>query len=160
MTIRNAFAFLAAAFICSCSGKSGSENAAAEDTTSQESTTVASATLQCFVYQSRKDSASLNLEITGEKVSGKLSYALFEKDRNTGTFVGTITGDTILARYTFASEGSESVREVAFLKKGERWVEGFGEVKDSAGVMIFANRSKLDFQKGLDFKPAECPSGK
>ncbi|SDE99037.1 hypothetical protein SAMN04487996_108139 [Dyadobacter soli] len=158
MTIRNTLALFAAVFICSCSGKSGSENNASDDTSSIKSTIAIGPTNQCFAYQVRKDSAFLNLEIAGQRVSGKLSYAIFEKDRNEGKLSGTMSGDTIFAHYTFASEGTQSVREVVFLKTGQNWVEGFGDVKDSAGVMIFSDRSKLDFKKGLSFKPVECPS--
>ncbi|SEI43807.1 hypothetical protein SAMN05216327_101569 [Dyadobacter sp. SG02] len=158
MIIRHVLALLTGAFICSCSGKSGSENDTANDTVSTGQHTEVTATNQCFAHHARKDSAFLHLEIAGNSVSGKLSYALFEKDRNSGTIAGTITGDTIFARYTFASEGTKSIREVAFLKKETGWVEGFGEVTDSAGVMIFTDRSKLDFEKGLHFEPVECPA--
>ncbi|GGM79783.1 hypothetical protein GCM10010967_09440 [Dyadobacter beijingensis] len=115
----------------------------------------------CYVYQTKGDSAFLRID-TGkdDRVAGELSYDFHEKDRNRGQFTGTLNGDTILARYTFQAEGSESIREVVFLKKGSGWVEGFGEVKDSAGVTLFKDRSKLDFEKGLHFEPSECPPGK
>jgi len=156
MTIRNVLAAMTAALICSCSGKSGSENDTTSDTTAAEAPIAATATNSCFAYAARKDSAFLHLKIDGDSVSGKLTYALFEKDANSGTIAGKTTGDTIFARYTFASEGTKSTREVAFLKKGNGWTEGFGEVKDSAGTMIFKDRSKLNFEKGLFFEPVEC----
>ncbi len=156
MTVRNTLALLTSAFMCSCSGNSGSDSTSSDTSSVQQETAMPA--IQCFAYQAQKDSAFLHLEINSGIVSGKLSYVLLEKDRNDGTIAGTMSGDTIFARYTFSSEGSQSVREVAFLKSGNDWVEGFGDAKDSAGVMIFTNRSGLDFEKGLHFKPVECPA--
>ena len=155
MLTRNLLTALSAAMICSCSGNPGSQPTTVVDSTLDEP--AANAISECFAYYSRKDTALLQLSISGNRIAGKLSYALFEKDRNNGTLAGTISGDTIMARYTFASEGTESVREVAFLKKGSDWIEGSGEVLDSSGVVIFSNRSKLRFDRGMKFEPAECP---
>ncbi|WP_342087009.1 hypothetical protein [Dyadobacter sp. OTU695] len=158
MTAPSLLISLTATLICACSGKTGSEDNAIDSTISIEQTTQVPATNNCFAHQTQKDSAFLNLEIADSTVSGKLSYAFFEKDRNDGTITGTIAADRIFAHYTFTSEGTQSAREVVFRKKGEGWVEGFGEMKDSAGVMIFKDRSKLDFEKGLYFEPVKCPA--
>lgn len=153
--IRNVLALLTAAFICSCSGESCSSDGQAADTTA-DGVPANFEISDCYAYQAAKDSAFLRIDILEDDMAvGKLSYALFEKDRNEGDFVGTIQGDKIFAHYTFNAEG-KSVREVAFRKAGDGWVEGFGEVKDSAGVMIFKNRAKVDFQKGLHFAPVKC----
>lgn len=112
---------------------------------------------ECFVYQTKKDSAFMHVNVADSVVTGELVYALFQKDRNQGRIDGVMRGDTLLARYTFVSEGTESVREVVFLKKGTGWLEGFGEVKDSAGVMFFKDRSRLKFGRGPLFKGVKCP---
>lgn len=112
---------------------------------------------ECFVHQMKKDSAFMHINVADSTVTGELVYVFFQKDKNQGRIDGVIRGDTLLARYTFVSEGSESVREVAFLKKGTGWIEGFGEVKDSAGIMLFKDRSRLKFGKGLFFKGIKCP---
>ncbi len=161
MTIRNTFALLIVASLASCSGRSDesvSEDSLVVDTVAQSALLPGVRLHDCYVYQTEKDSAFLRIDILDDEMAaGALSYTLLEKDHNVGSFTGTVHGDTIFAHYTFSSEGTESVREVALLKKAEGWIEGFGEVKDSAGMMIFADRSKVDFAKGLYFKPAECP---
>lgn len=115
-------------------------------------------TYECFVYKMKKDSAFMHINVADSIVTGELSYALFEKDRNQGKIEGKMIGDTLLVKYKFVSEGTESIQEAAFLKKGSGWVQGFGEVKDTAGVMTFKDRSRLQFKKGLLFKRVKCPS--
>ncbi|MCF2503051.1 hypothetical protein L0663_06675 [Dyadobacter sp. CY107] len=127
-----------------------------------ESTTVVESDAQpgseCYAYTTEKDSAFLHIEVTADSiVTGDLEYNLFEKDQNRGKIDGQIHGDTLLANYKFMSEGVESTREVAFLKKDGNWVEGFGPVGEKNGAMLFSDRSKLDFAKGLVFKTAACP---
>lgn len=155
MTIRQMLSLVTIASLLSCSGKTGSE----EDKLAESATDTSQASpeIGCFVYQMQKDSALLHLETAGRGVTGKLSYHLYEKDSNTGTLAGIMEGDTFIARYTFTSEGRESIREVAFLKTGSGWVEGFGDVKDSAGIALFKNRSTLNCEKGLRFDRVDCP---
>ena len=110
----------------------------------------------CFAYQAKGDSAFMKMTITDGVVAGDLSYALAEKDKNKGTIDGKLIGDTLLVNYKFMSEGVESTREAAFLKKGNDWVEGFGPVEEKQGAMHFKDRSKLNFDNGLTFKAVDC----
>ncbi|SKB55790.1 hypothetical protein SAMN05660293_01003 [Dyadobacter psychrophilus] len=113
----------------------------------------------CYAYITEKDSAFLQINITSDSmVNGDLEYKLFEKDQNRGKIDGRLHGDTLLANYKFMSEGVESTREVAFLRKDGNWVEGFGPAAEKNGSIQFSDRSKLDFAKGLVFKTAACPS--
>ncbi|NIJ51879.1 hypothetical protein [Dyadobacter arcticus] len=134
--------FLVAACISSCNRDSGTSNSKAND---------------CFVYKMDKDSAFLQIDIHNDIVKGELAYHLFEKDNNQGSIEGRIVGDTIFAKYKFMSEGVESIREVAFLKKSSNWVEGFGEVEDKNGSMVFKDHLGLKFESGLLFKEVPCP---
>lgn len=103
-------------------------------------------TEKCYSYTSNSDTIWLQLTNSGSSaVSGALVYNLHEKDKNTGTISGEMRGDTLFADYTFQSEGSKSVREVAFLKKGNTMVEGYSDVEEQDGRMTFRNRSKLTF---------------
>lgn len=110
----------------------------------------------CYVYTSTKDTVHLHLQISGNMVTGDFSYNYFEKDKNSGTLQGNMKGDTLFAVYKFMSEGTESVREVAFLKKGNDFVEGYGAVEDVNKGMIFTNRSALDFPATSILKKVEC----
>ncbi len=98
----------------------------------------------------------LRVENLGGNVTGNLSYNFYEKDDNTGTLRGEMRGDTLLADYTFQSEGTESVRQVAFLKKGDGFVEGYGDAEDRAGKMVFKNTAALDFGSGTAFTKVPC----
>jgi hypothetical protein len=103
-----------------------------------------------------KDTTDLQLAITGgNTVNGQLRYNRSEKDDNNGSITGEKKGDTLFAFYTFQSEGMSSVREVVFVKKGNALVEGFGEVEDKNGRVIFKDRSKLKFE-GEGLQVVEC----
>ena len=89
-------------------------------------------------------------------MNGTLSYNLFEKDKNNGTITGIVKGDTIIADYTFQSEGTTSTREVVWLKKNDDLVEGFGDTEELKGKMKFKNTSNLRFDQSMVFKPIVC----
>ena len=110
----------------------------------------------CYQYIKGKDNAKLSLKIEGKKASGDLAYSWFQKDKNTGTINGEMRGDTLIANYTFASEGKQSVREVVFLKKGDRLLEGVGEVTLDGPRTLFADRSKLVFGESVVFSRVAC----
>ncbi|WP_187270114.1 hypothetical protein [Pontibacter qinzhouensis] len=112
---------------------------------------------QCYSYTSNTDTIWLHLTNTGSNaVSGTLVYNLHEKDKNTGTISGQMSGDTLFADYAFQSEGSNSVREVAFLKKGNTMVEGYGEVEEQDGRMVFRNRGNLTFGDATVLTETAC----
>ncbi|SHL22342.1 hypothetical protein [Flavobacterium xanthum] len=95
----------------------------------------------------KKDTILMNLTMEGNKIlSGKLIYNFYEKDKNEGTLIGELKGDTLLADYTFMSEGISSVRQVVFLKKGDTYIEGYGDiVEEASGKVIFKDRKQLKF---------------
>lgn len=113
-------------------------------------------------YESKIGNSSVNLSLTGSGnlVEGRLDYLHDEKDNNKGRLKGRIMGDTLLADYTFMSEGVESVREVIFLKTTAGYREGYGAVKDEAGKMIFEDRKQVDFSKSAELVKVDCNSGK
>ena len=111
---------------------------------------------RCNVYTSAKDTINLHLQISGNIVTGDLAYNYFAKDKNTGTIQGNMKGDTLFAEYKFMSEGTESIREVVFLKKENDFVEGYGEAEEKNGKMIFKNTSGLNFNNNLFLKNVPC----
>jgi len=111
----------------------------------------------CYVYIKNRDTASLKINIDGEELTGELDYKLFEKDSNKGKIAGEMKGDTIIAEYTFDSEGMRSVREVVFVKKDDgNLYEGTGEVMEKGGKMVFKDRSALKFNPTMVFTKADC----
>lgn len=111
---------------------------------------------RCYAWISGKDSILMQLQITGDQVRGELSYSYFEKDKSRGTITGSMHGDTLFATYTFFAEGTKSIREAAFLKKGADLAEGYGDVSERNGRMVFNNRARLDFDHSVLLKNRDC----
>jgi hypothetical protein len=151
------FYLLSILCFASCQGNTPSQPETNQATPAPE-VTETTASSDCYRAISGKDSVLIHLRTTGQNVQGDLIYSFFEKDNNTGTLSGTFSGDTLFAEYNFMSEGQESVREVAFLKKGNALVEGFGPVKENAGKMEFENRNALEFNGKLSYQSTDCQS--
>jgi hypothetical protein len=103
-----------------------------------------------------KDTAILKINISENLASGTLIYKLFEKDSNKGKLEGKLYGDTLIANYKFMSEGVESLRQVAFLIKDSVATEGYGDVEEKDGKMVFKDWKSLDFKNGLILKKVDC----
>lgn len=117
-----------------------------EDTKSTTSPKSASTSeLQCYALMAAGDTVRLNLNQQGSEVTGTLVYQLARKDSNIGTLNGQMRGDTLLATYTFQSEGQESKRAVAFLAKDGGFVEGYGNVQQQNDAMVFTPGTILTF---------------
>lgn len=115
------------------------------------------ATNECYEYVKGKDTITANLIIQKNKmVSGELTYAFFEKDKNSGTIVGTMNGDTLVANYTFNSEGTESLRQVAFIRKNKTLTEGYGDSEEINGAMVFKDLTKLNFSSSTVLNEIPC----
>ncbi len=82
--------------------------------------------MQYYALMTAGNTIQLSLTRQGTNVSGTLQYPLADKDQNTDT----MRGDTLIADYTFQSEGQESVREVVFLATKNGLVEGYGPVQE------------------------------
>lgn len=119
-------------------------------------TNIAAPSQYCYTYIKDRDTAKITLMSSGVITTGELSYSLYEKDKNTGIFEGELHGDTLIAEYTFSSEGKESVRQVAFLKKGDQLLEGYGDAVEKDRKMVFKNTAALKFGKGLVFDKVAC----
>lgn len=129
----------------------------AEEQKSPEIAAETPAIEECYKGILKEDTIAMTLVIKDNEITGgQLSYHLFEKDRNDGTLKGQIKGDTIFADYTFQSEGTQSVREVAFLKQGNAYIEGHGQMKERGGKMIFADAKHLKFDSKTILSKSEC----
>ena len=117
--------------------------------------TNASKAKACYVYIKDKDTVSLSLITAGNAVAGSLNYNFYEKDKNAGTIAGIIKGDTIIADYTFQSEGSTSYRQVSFIKKGDQLLEGYGPTQEADGRRVFTNIAGLKYGD-ITLSPVNC----
>ncbi|WP_316796730.1 hypothetical protein [Pedobacter agri] len=144
---------VAVTLMMACQSKNTSSGTG-DSTTTTSSEDITST--QCYQSIKNRDTATVSLNIENEKVTGSLSYNLFEKDKNNGVVAGIVKGDTIIADYTFQSEGSTSIRQVAWLKQNNQLIEGFGDVEEVDGKTKFKDLGKLNFDKSLVFSKIDC----
>jgi len=138
--MKTSILFLAAIAGCitACNSKSGAQKT--------ESTSTAT-TKESYEYINNKDTITLNYTANGNIIIGTLKSILAGSTRSVGTLEGTIKGDTIIADYTMdaAHQEKTAVRQVAFLKKNGKLLEGYGETGDKDGKIVFTNISHLKF---------------
>ena len=145
-----------AALMLSCNepSKEKKEETASDTATHVKAPLPASHT--CYRSTIGRDTTDLSITGNDNSITGNLAYNRFEKDDNKGTITGYMKGDTLLAFYTFQSEGMTSVREVAFLKKGGALIEGFGESMEKDGRTVFKDRKTLHFDEAQALQEVEC----
>lgn len=146
------FAFLAVSLF-SCKNKEGKPKAATVQETVEEAVMP---TIEKGCYSYNENGSMVNLEITknDNPVAGNLTYALAEKDKNTGTFSGEFKDGKLLATYTFQSEGMESKRQVAFMLKDNQLVEGYGALNEE-GTMFIAVDS-INYSSTMPLTKTDC----
>ena len=110
----------------------------------------------CYISVSGKDTFGLKIEVFPNVVTGVLRYDFHEKDKSAGELDGKLTGDTLFAEYRFMSEGTRSIRQVAFLVKDSIVTEGTGEMIEKDGKMMFKSPANLDFTKGIKYRKVPC----
>ncbi len=101
---------------------------------------------QCFTWSIGQNIAKARLNITGNRVSGTLEYDYAEKDDSKGRLNGTLNNDIIMGEYTFLSEGQESTMEVVFKLQGNKLIQGYAEMEEQGGKLVFKDGVKLSFQ--------------
>ena len=117
-----------------------------------DSTLVTSTT--CYLQVTGKDSLIAQIDDNLGTVTGKLFYNNFEKDSSFGTLIGSVSGDTIKVEYDFEAEGTRSLRELWFLKKDGKLVEGIGPY-DKSGER-FSSAKEVKFEGGHVLSPMDC----
>lgn len=111
-------------------------------------------TTECYAVTKSGTVISMQLTYNKDSVSGTLTYAIMEKDRNTGSFVGQVKDSILIADYTFQSEGVESTRQIAYKFKGNQIVEGYGDVNEDGTK--FKDISKLNFDGKMPLDKVDC----
>jgi len=154
--MKNIIPIFAIALFASCQGGTAKKTQAKIDSTIVSNAATPQNAVACYQYIKNRDTATLTIKTESSQVSGSLGYNLYEKDKNSGTFSGLVKGDTIIADYTFHSEGKVSVREIALLKQGDQFIEGFGDVEEIKGHVKFKDISKLKFDNSVVFSKINC----
>lgn len=109
----------------------------------------------CYLGVTGKDSVYVSIDDNLGTFTGKMRYKNFEKDSSMGDLMGTKNGDTLKLNYTFASEGMTSDREIYFLLKDGKLVEGIGDHKVEDNKDLYANPAKIKYT-GQELEKAEC----
>ena len=147
------FSILLAFLSCKDSSESRRPNAENPEIKDKKEST---AHLQTGCYSYDDGNSTVNFEITetGSQVLGNLTYSLAEKDRNTGTFKGSVKDSVLFGDYTFNSEGVESKREVAFKIRDNELVEGYGEMNASGNA--FQDKETIKYTSSMPLKKTDC----
>ncbi|RED26452.1 hypothetical protein BD847_0370 [Flavobacterium cutihirudinis] len=152
-----AIAALLLTVLVSCKKATDTEPIQIEPKAPKEAEIVEPAGDQCYASRADGNVIEMSFNVNShQEVNGKLSYNLSGKDKNEGTLIGNMKGDTLIADYTFTSEGVSSVREVAFLQKDGTLIEGFGDVISTNDKVTFKDKSKLKFDAKNTLTKVDC----
>ena len=148
------FLFIVAVFFLSCKNQEEKSNPDIVKDTAEEVVAEPVVDLGCYTYN--ENGTLITLEITRNEnpVEGNLTYALSEKDKNTGTFTGEFNDGKLLGMYTFQSEGKESRREIAFLFEDSQFIEGYGEMNEDGTT--FKNIKAINYSSIMPLNKADC----
>ncbi|MGZ5247067.1 MAG: hypothetical protein ACXWV5_08500 [Flavitalea sp.] len=153
MSVKFSCLVAASVFLFSCTDE-GSEMNANKNT---DSTVINSSNAKnCYQFVNNRDTVTLNTVNENGSISGLLSYSYFEKDKSRGSILGKMEGDLLVADYIFESEGTESVRQVAFKKSGDSFLEGYGDLVERDGKTYLKNTDSLDFSHSNPLKKIDC----
>lgn len=110
--------------------------------------------LGCYIFDDGKNNVSLEITENSKEIRGSLTYALLEKDKNSGNFTGKLKDGILIANYTFQSEGAESIRQVAFKVDGDKLIEGYGELNNDGST--FKDKKNINFTSKMPLTKADC----
>jgi hypothetical protein len=143
--------------LISCKKATDTEPIQIEPKAPKEAEIVEPAGDQCYEWKLNGSVIAMSFNVNShQEVNGKLSYNLVGKDKNEGTLIGNMKGDTLIADYTFVSEGVSSVREVAFLQKDGAFIEGYGDVAAANDKVTFKDKTKLKFDQKNTLTKVDC----
>ena len=110
----------------------------------------------CYMKVLKRDTFAVQLNQTGNTVSGKLTFDNYEKDGSTGSINGTVEGDIIKLWYNFKSEGMNSVMEIYFKKNGDHLMRGIGPVDAKGDTSYYINHSAIQYTQDQSFSKLSC----
>ena len=110
----------------------------------------------CYQMLHKKDIGTMQLSVSDSTVTGKLNYILYKKDSNAGNVKGVIRDSSIIADYTFESEGMLSVRQVIFKIYPGKLVQANGEIEERNGKQFFKDLQHLYYDTSFSFYKTLC----
>lgn len=108
----------------------------------------------CYIWNTEAgDKAQLSLAVLGSSVTGKFNWLPAEKDRKTGSFVGSVSvidpktgSQNISGWWSVSAEGMKTTEEIK-IKFNDKYASvGFGEMKDRGdGTYVYAHPESLSY---------------
>lgn len=143
---------------CNNEGQSSPETNTNTDTVAQTAPTVNRDSIPagCFAQIMKRDTAFLQFDNKDSSINGTLSYNIYEKDRNDGTVQADVKDGIVSGWYIFKSEGTVSVREVAWKIHGNELWPAMGKVMEKQDTARFAEPDRLQYDSLRPFKKVEC----
>ncbi len=146
--------FLLFCFACKNNTQTEDKSVTKEEKPVKESTDMPILDTGCYAYNENGNHIKMEITKIDENVTGNLNMAYAEKDANQGTFVGKLKGDKLIGIYTYHAEGKESSREIAFLVKDNRLIEGYGELNDNGTK--FKDVNAIKYSSTMPLTKVDC----
>lgn len=144
---------------CNNESQSNAQSSAAVDTVvpaAVKAPVADTAIIGCYNWILNKDTATLQLQVKGENITGTLVYDFFEKDRNDGTVQAELNNNILTGWYLFRSEGIMSVRQVAWKVSKNALLPGTGEMIQRNDTLLFKRIDNLEFDSIHAFVKIPC----
>lgn len=110
----------------------------------------------CYWKITGRDTLVAWLVQTENTITGKLSFDNYQKDGSSGPVHGTLQGNTIKLWYEFESEGTKSVMEVWFERRGDALVRGVGPTAVKADTSYFTRQDAIKFDEKQSLEKVDC----
>lgn len=110
----------------------------------------------CYRKVLQRDMILLQIQQSGDSVSGTMSFDNYQKDSSSGTVKGKVQKDTIVLWYNFFSEGMHSVMEIILKKTEDGLVRAVGPIEARGDTALFKNHNELQFDPQQTLKKIEC----
>jgi hypothetical protein len=110
----------------------------------------------CYRKVLQRDTVLLQLQQSGDSVSGTMHFDNYQKDSSKGTVKGSITKDTVVLWYDFFSEGMHSLMEIVLLKTEGGLVRATGPIETKGDTAFFKNHGEIKFDPQQTLQKIEC----
>jgi len=110
----------------------------------------------CYKAISNTDTAILNFNQDGKHAFGEMAFKFKDKENTNGTIKGEFNGDTLFVDYTFKLNGKEFKNPQVFLKQGNNYIQGAGELEVYVGRTYFKKSVPINYKNGFVFEPTNC----
>lgn len=94
--------------------------------------------MRCYRQVVGRDTTTLQLTFNGQNATGNLTVSLYQKDRASGSILGTLVGNQLRADWQRSGEGITQLYEVVFERRGNALTWREGERVERAGKWVLA----------------------